>query len=213
MITFGLTGGIASGKSTVTKTFLAHGIPMVDADIIAREVVAPGSKGLKIIVDTFGDEYLLEDGSMNRPMMAELVFRNSHKLKLMNNIMLPLIREESAKQINNFHICGHQIVGYDAALIVEMGNAKVYKPLIVVHCKLEQQIERLIKRNGLTKEQALTRINAQTSVEEKLEYADRTVDTSGTIEESIAQTEKIILEMKLIQSTNLKAPNELERYL
>lgn len=196
MITFGLTGGIASGKSTVTKTFKAHGIPMVDADIVAREVVKPGTKGLKIIVDTFGEEYLLEDGNMNRPMMAELVFKDKDKLKIMDKIMLPLIREESARQINNFHYCGHSIVGYDAALIVEMGNAKVYDLLIVVHCRLEQQLERLMRRNGLTEAQAMSRINAQSSVAQKLELANYAIDTSGTIEESIAQTEKIIRILK-----------------
>jgi dephospho-CoA kinase len=199
MITFGLTGGIASGKSTVTKTFRAHGIPMVDADIVARQVVMPGTKGLKIIIDTFGEEYLLEDGTMNRPMMAELVFKDKEKLKIMDKIMLPLIREESAKQINVFHQCGNPIVGYDAALIVEMGNAKVYNPLIVVHCRLDQQLDRLMRRNGLTEAQAMARINAQTSVAQKLEYADYAVDTSGTIEESITQTEKLIAIMKSLK--------------
>lgn len=198
MITFGLTGGIACGKSTVTKTFRAHGIPMVDADIVAREVVAPGTPGLAAIVEAFGAEYLLPDGTMDRIKLGKFVFGNQDALHKINCIMGPIIHEESDRQLAAFHAEGHQIVGYDAALIVEQNNYKKYQPLIVVSCPQDTQIARLMSRNTLTREEAVARISAQFPVEQKIKLADFVVDTSGTIENSIAQTKKIIHELERI---------------
>ena len=192
MITFGLTGGIASGKSTVTRTFRAHNIPMVDADIVAREVVAPDTTGLRMIIETFGSEYLLPDGTLNRSTLASLVFNDANAMKELNHIMIPIIEIESNNKIDLFHYEGNKIVGYDAALLVENGNYKKYQPLIVVHCQPEMQLARLMSRNSLTEAEAMARISAQLPTEEKIKVADFVIDTSGTIEESIAQTEKII---------------------
>ena len=196
MITFGLTGGIACGKSTVTKTFRAHGIPMVDADIVARQVVEPGTPGLAAIVDSFGAEYLLPDGTLDRLTMGKLVFSNQDAMNKINHIMAPIIAAESDKQLTNLHTEGNKIVGYDAALIVEQGNSKKYRPLIVVSCPQDTQIARLMSRNSLTREEAVARIVAQFPVEAKVKLADFVVDTSGTVENSIAQTVKIIHELE-----------------
>jgi dephospho-CoA kinase len=196
MITFGLTGGIACGKSTVTKTFLANDIPMVDADIVAREVVRPGSIGLDQVIGVFGNEYLQDDGTLNRIALGNLVFHNEEAMRLINAIMAPLINHESRRQLRAWHTLGYKIVGYDAALIIEQGNASKYKPLIVVACPKDTQIERLMKRNGLTHEAAMARINSQISVEEKVKVADYVIETNGTIEESISQTEKIIQKLR-----------------
>jgi len=196
MITFGLTGGIACGKSTATKTFQRFGIPMVDADIVAREVVAPGTYGLKIIIDTFGEQYLNADGTMNRSAMGTFVFSNQEALDKMNKIMAPLINETSELQISRLHLQGHSIVGYDAALICEMGNANKYRPLIVVACPQQMQVERMMKRNGLAPGQAMARMNSQMSTDDKVKLADYVIDTSGTVEDSIHQTEDIINKMK-----------------
>lgn len=192
MITFGLTGGIACGKSTVTKTFRAHGIPMVDADIVARQVVEPGTTGLTMIVETFGSQYLLADGTLNRSALASLVFSNQEAMNQLNHIMAPIIEIESNNQIGLFHYEGYPIVGYDAALIIEQGNAKNYRPLIVVSCPQDMQLARLMSRNSLTREEGMARIVAQFPVEAKVKLADFVVDTSGTVENSISQTEKII---------------------
>jgi dephospho-CoA kinase len=196
MIVFGLTGGIACGKSSVTKTFLAHGIPMVDADLVARQVVAPGTTGLTMIVETFGSSYLLEDGTLNRPALASLVFNDKKAMIDLNHIMAPIIEIESKNQIDLFHYEGHPIVGYDAALIIEQGNAKKYRPLIVVQCPEDTQLARLMSRNSLTREEAMARIAAQMPTAQKIIFADYVVDTSGTIENSIAQTESIILQLR-----------------
>lgn len=195
MITFGLTGGIACGKSTATKTFQKLGIPMVDADIIAREVVEPGTYGLWSIVDTFGSQYLNEDGTMNRSAMGAFVFSNQEALDKMNKIMTPLINHASTLHISKLHDQGYNIVGYDAALICEMGNADKYRPLIVVACPQHMQVERMMKRNNLTMEHAMARINSQMSTEDKIKLADYVIDTSGSIEDSVRQTESIVYNM------------------
>lgn len=192
MITFGLTGGIASGKSTVTKTFRAHGIPMVDADIVARQVVEPGTRGLEAIISAFGSEYRQEDGTLDRIGLGKLIFSDRAARHQIDMIMLPLINQESDRQIKKLHDEGLLIVGYDAALICEMGNAEKFRPLIVVHCPRDTQVARLMSRNSLTRDEAMLRIEAQMPVEKKLALANYSVDTSGTVEYSIQQTEKII---------------------
>lgn len=191
IITFGLTGGICCGKSTVTKTLRSLGIPMVDADIVARKVVEPGTVGLREITSAFGDEYLQEDGTLNRTKLGSLIFTDKLMRRQLDLIMLPLINAESSKQIKALHDNGARMVGYDAALICEMGNADKYRPLIVVHCPQSMQIERLKARNSLTFEEAITRIEAQMSVEHKIAMADYTIDTSGSLDNSKLQTEKI----------------------
>lgn len=200
MITFGLTGGIASGKSTVTKTFRKAGIPIVDADIVARQVVEPGTAGLKTIITAFGEEYLQEDGTLNRTKLGALVFANKDALGIVNEIMMPLINSESANQIKKLHEGGAPLVGYDAALICEMGNAKNYRPLIVVHCPADTQLARLMSRNNLTRDEAMARIFAQMPVEKKKAMADYLIDTSGTIENSVRQTEEIIEKLNVLAS-------------
>jgi dephospho-CoA kinase len=192
MITFGLTGGIASGKSTVTKTLRRFDIPVVDADQVARDVVVPGSKGLTDIIQAFGIEYLNRDGTLDRTKLGKLVFSKPEALNTINHIMGPLIQEESDLQVQKAHQAGHPVVGYDAALICEMGNADRYRPLIVVSCPQDMQIDRLMKRNFLTREEAVARIAAQMPVADKVAMADYVIDTSGTVENSIQQTEAVI---------------------
>lgn len=192
MITFGLTGGIASGKSTVTKTFRAENIPIVDADIVARQVVAPGSFGNQAVINEFGTQYRLSDGTLDRVNLGKLVFADKEALRRIDKIMLPLINDESSAQIKKFHSEGHLLVGYDAALICEMGNSEKFRPLIVVHCPRDTQVARLMSRNSLTREEAVLRIEAQMPVEKKMALADYLIDTSGTIENSINQTKNII---------------------
>lgn len=201
-LAFGLTGGIACGKSTVSKTFRKHGIPMVDADLIARQVVEVGSYGYFKLRKTFGKEFFLDDGSVNRSKLGELVFADEVAMKKLNKIMTPLIQDESTRQIQRWFnyqsdAAEYPLVGYDAALICEMGNADRYRPLIVVSCPVDIQLERLMSRNSLTREQGMARINAQMPLDKKINLADFVVDTSGSIENSIEQTIKIINHLRL----------------
>jgi dephospho-CoA kinase len=218
MITFGLTGNIAMGKSTVTKKFRESGIPMVDADIISREIVELGTPGLAAMVEAFGPEYLQADGTLDRTKLGNMIFApgNAEQLALCNSIMQPRIKEESNRQIKEFHDKGFAIVGYDAALICENGNADGFKPLIMVRCTPEQQLERLMKRGTgrgpLTKEQATAIINVQMPIEKKMAMADFIIDTSGTIEESVKQTETAILCLKVeLRDQRMKAKDDENR--
>lgn len=197
MITFGLTGGIASGKSTVTETFMAHDIPMVDADLVSRQVVKPGTYGLALVKKHFGEEYLQEDGTMDRIKLGGLVFADPVARRSLDHIMLPLIMTEANFQIQKLHSEGHYIVGYDAALICEMGQADNFRPLIVVQCLPEMQLERLMNRNSLTKAEAMARIESQMPVDKKVAMADYVIDTSGTKAISKSQTEILIYTLKV----------------
>lgn len=196
MITIGLTGNIAMGKSTASRTFEAAGIPTIDADIIARQVVEPKSFGLYAIMDRFGIDMILSDGTLDRAKLGEAVFNSPVKMAALNELMGPLIRVASTDKINNFRKLGHSIVVFDAAMIVEFGHADQYRPLIVVHCTPEQQLERLMRRNGLTREQAMRRIEAQMPVEKKKSMADYLIDTNGSIENSVEQTKNIIEQIR-----------------
>jgi len=207
MITFGLTGGIACGKSTVSKTFRANGIPMVDADIVARQVVKPGTLGLSQIVETFGQEYLESDGTLNRTKLGQLVFSDKIALGKLNHIMGILIHNEAQSQLKKLHDEGYDIVGFDAALICENGNTDKYRPLVVVSCPQEVQLARLMSRNNLTEDEAMARINAQFSSEQREVLADFVIDSSMSIKHSVLQTKVVIYELQqLSKLSKIKEP-------
>lgn len=201
MITFGLTGGIGSGKSTATKTFQSHGIPLIDADIVAREVVELDTYGLQQIIVLFGHEYINEDGTLNRSKFGRYIFANAEARAKLDNLMGPLIKAQTSIQIRKLHSEGHPIVGFDCAILIEMGQARKYQPLIVVHCTLEQQIERLLGR-GLTRDEAVARINCQMPTNLKLMFADFAIDTSQDKDFSIKQTEIIIEYLKNLKNNS-----------
>ena len=193
---FGITGSIACGKSTVTRFMRKSGIPIVDADIIAREVVVVGSPGWGMIRAAFGHEYILEDESIDRPKLGQYVFSNAKALDDLNSIMGPLIQTEAAKQINDFHEEGYDLVGYDAALIIESGHANKYAPLVVVTAPFETQLSRLMARNSLTEDDARNRISKQLSSEQKALHADLVIETTGTLEEVELKTLDVIDNIK-----------------
>jgi dephospho-CoA kinase len=206
MIIAGLTGGIACGKSTVSKTLLAGGCAIVDADIIARQVVEPGSTGLRAIMQAFGPKYVMDNGMLDRPKLGALIFGNQEKRSVLDRIMLPLIALETATQIQKYRKADCQVLIYDAALIVEMGHADKYRPLIVVECQQDAQVERLMRRNSLTRREAMDRINAQIPVAQKVALADFIINTDGTIEQSVEQTENVLLCLKvLLRNKQLEA--------
>lgn len=201
----GLTGGICCGKSTVAKTFEKNNIPNVDADIVARQVVEPGTLGHQLIVSFFGNDYLNEDDTINREKLGALVFSDKKSLEALNKIMTPLIQKESQDQITNLYNAGYNIVIYNAALICENGNADKYRPLIVVSCPQDIQLARLMSRNNLTRDEAMARINAQFSSEKRVEFADFVIDSSMSIKNSVLQTEVVIYELQQLSKFNLVA--------
>jgi len=198
MLTFGLTGGIATGKSTINKIFTANDIPLVDADIVARQVVEPGTEGLYSLGKEFGAQYINANGSLDRSKLGSLIFKDFSAKSRLDHIMFPLIFEEVEKQIKSLHDSGYPIVGYDSALIIESGLADGFRPLIVAYCSEEQQIARLMKRNGLIWAEAMLRIASQMPAQQKVVYADYIINTGGTKEESAFQTLEIIKKLKLM---------------
>jgi len=194
----GLTGGVGTGKSTVSKTFKSHNIPVIDADEIARKVVEPHSIGLVEIIDAFGLRYLKCDGTLDRLALGTFVFADPYLLQQLNAIMLPLIQEEATKQFDTLRQMKTKLCVYDAPTICETGNASKYYPIVVTHCSQEQQLQRIMKR-GLTQPQAMNRINSQMPSYQKLMMADFAIDTNGSKENSIQQTEIIISHLQRIE--------------
>lgn len=195
-LVFGITGGIACGKSGITATFQKLGIPILDADVLARELVEPGQPYLTKIIEAFGAEFLDEQGTLRRKELGNLVFSQPDKLRMLNSIMAEGLRALANTKIRNLQESGCRLIGYDAALIIEMGMQDLYRPLIVVYCSAEVQKTRLMARNNLTEQQALDRIQAQMSTESKLQYADYVIDTMGSREDTAKQVEKILKELE-----------------
>jgi dephospho-CoA kinase len=195
---FGITGSIACGKSTVTKFLRKAGVAIVDADLVARDVVVPGSVGLRRLIETFGDQYLTAEGTLDRPKLASLVFNDQKALDKCNHVMNPIITAESDRQLQALAAEGHTLLGYDGALIIEQGNADKFRPLIVVVASPEVQLTRLMKRNNYSEAEAKARINKQLSSEEKATYGDFLINTNGTLEALEERTLWVLNEIKFI---------------
>jgi dephospho-CoA kinase len=190
-IVFGLTGNIACGKSFVASLLQKALIPVIDADDCTRNVQAPGSEGLGLLTEAFGKEILSEDGSLNRRKLGDMVFGDKEQLTKLNAIMHPLIINETQWQIQLRINAECRFICYDAALLIESGLTEAFRPLVVVSCKPEKQLERLLKR-GLTEDQARKRMASQMPTKNKEEMADIVIDTNGSKEETTYQTEALI---------------------
>lgn len=177
MIRIGLTGGIGAGKSTVSAAFSECGGIIVDGDVIAREVVEPGTEGLASLVEAFGDDILQSDGALNRQALAAKAFVDDEKRRLLNGIVHPLVahrREEIIAAVSE-----DAVVVEDIPLLVETGLAPMFPLVVVVHAEEETRVERLIKR-GMDESDARTRIAAQASEEQRRAIADVLLDNSGS---------------------------------
>ena len=180
MFKIGLTGGIASGKSTVLTYFKDKGIPYIDADIVAREVVEPGTEGLKAIVDTFGSNVLHADGTLNREALGAIVFHNEEKRQLLNSCLKTHIRNRIMELTSQYEQGNTPILIYDIPLLIEGEWYTMMDEVWLVYVNEMTQIERLMSRNGYTREDALARINSQMRLDNKRAYADIIVDNNGT---------------------------------
>lgn len=199
MLRAGLTGSIAVGKSFVSSVLTELGCHVLDADQTAREVVAPGSAGLQAITDTFGGEVLQHDGTLDRAKLGAIVFSDETKRARLNAILHPLIIEAQDAWLHRCAAQDPQGVGVvDAALMIETGSYKRFDKLIVVYCRPELQLERLLKRDGLTEEEAVRRIASQMSQEEKKSFADYLIDTSGGFEQAREQTYAVYEHLKAL---------------
>ena len=197
MLRVGLTGSIAVGKSFVSGVLEELGCRVVDADEVARRVVEPGSVGLRRIVEAFGDWVLRPDGTLDRAGVSAVIFGDVAKRELLNSMLHPLIIAEQDELLRRWELEDPHGVGVvDAALMIESGGHGRFDKLVVVHCRPEVQLERLMRRNKLSREEAEKRIAAQMPQEEKLRYADFAIDTSGSFEETRRQTEEVYAELR-----------------
>jgi dephospho-CoA kinase len=201
MLRVGLTGSIGVGKSFVSSIFAELGCHVLDADLTAREVVAAGTRGLRAIVAAFGNEILQPDGTLDRARLGALIFGDEKKRLLLNSILHPFIIAAQDEQLRKWEAAdagGIAIV--DAALMIESGGYKRFDKLIVVHCKPLIQLERLMARNRITREEAVRRMGAQMPQEEKKGYADFLIDTSNGLEDTRRQTIKVYEKLRGLMS-------------
>ncbi|WP_033542166.1 dephospho-CoA kinase [Planococcus sp. CAU13] len=188
----GLTGSIASGKSTVSKMLEELGYPIIDADIVARQVVEPGSDTLKKIEALFGPDVIREDGSMNREQVGALIFSDPAKRKQLNDIIHPAIRAEMLRQRNEYLEAGHKTIVMDIPLLFESKLQHFVDKILVVSVTEENQLNRLMERNGLNEKDARARIASQLPMSVKEEGADAVIYNNGTVEGTARQLEKIL---------------------
>src|SRR5256884_3313697 len=192
MLKVGLTGSIAVGKTFVLGVLRELGCYGIDADATAREVVVPGRQGLNAVVETFGSEILKEDGTLDRTKLGSIVFADEVKRLRLNSILHPFIIAEQDQRMREWEQQNpNGIAVVDAALMIESGGYQRFDKLIVVHCQPEVQLQRLMRRNNLSREEADQRIATQMPQEEKKRYADYLIDTSGEFAETRRQTEEV----------------------
>ncbi|KOS67671.1 dephospho-CoA kinase [Lysinibacillus contaminans] len=194
----GLTGSIASGKSTVAKMMKELGLPIVDADVVARVVVEPGTETLGIIAQNFGEDILLEDGNLNRAKLGDIIFHEPAKRKILNDIMHPAIRAEMIRQRDALLAAGEKHVVMDIPLLFESKLQHFVERILVVSVKEEVQLQRLMERNALSKEDALARIHSQLPVSVKEKGAHAVIYNNEKLEQTKEQLEKILTHWEVI---------------
>jgi dephospho-CoA kinase len=192
MLRVGLTGSIGVGKSFVTSVFEELGCHVLDADQTAREVVMPGAPGLKALTNAFGEEILNTDGSLDRKRLGARIFADQGERERLNHILHPFIIARQDEIMRGWEAEDPNGIGIiDAALMIESGGYKRFDKLIVVHCRPEVQLERLMLRDNLSRDEALRRINSQMPQEEKQKFADYLIDTSDGFDLTRARTAEI----------------------
>jgi dephospho-CoA kinase len=201
MLKVGLTGGIAVGKSTVVATLAEAGAVCYDADRIARSVVEPGAAGLEAVAAEFGPGVLASDGSLDRKALGAIVFADAERRRRLEAILHPLIIAEQDRLVEEAIARDPKaIVVVDAALMIESGGYKRFDTLVVVFCEPEIQLARLMARDNLSREEAGRRVAAQMAQSEKLRYADFTIDTSGSLDETRRRTLEVWRELERLEA-------------
>ncbi len=193
MLRVGLTGGIASGKSSLAALLSERGIPVIDSDAIARDLVAPGSEALSEIARALGSEVVVPDGSLDRKRVGQIVFADDAKRNTLEKILHPRIMAEQDRWLNRIEKAGDSPVAVvEAALMIESGGAKRFDLIVVVDCGEDQQIKRFMERTGMDEAAARARIEAQMPLSEKVKLADRVVDNHGNLPDLAAEAESLV---------------------
>ncbi len=195
MHVFGLTGGIASGKSAVAARLRARGVPVIDADVLARDAVAPGTPGLAAVVEAFGPEVLLPSGELDRKGLARRVFGDKEMLARLNGILHPRVAALGVEQTAALAAGGEPLACYEAALLVENGLQHAFRPLVVVSAPEDTQLARAVARDGCTLQEARARLDAQLPLAQKVAVADVVIDNAGTLEDLARETDRALEEI------------------
>jgi dephospho-CoA kinase len=190
----GLTGGVASGKSTVSAMLAGLGAVVIDADQLAREVVAGGTQGLEQVVAAFGPEILTPDGEMDRPAVGRIVFADDEKRRVLEGIIHPLVFERYAELEASAPEDG--VVVHDIPLLAESGRADSFDAVVVVDAPTETQVDRMVRDRGWTREEAEARIAAQASREDRLAIATHVIENTGTLEDLRQRVAEVFGELK-----------------
>ncbi|MGN7297615.1 dephospho-CoA kinase [Ferdinandcohnia sp. SAFN-114] len=190
-LTIGLTGGIASGKSTVSQMFKEAGIVVIDADVIARKVVEVGEEAYEQIVQSFGKDILLPDETIDRQKLGSIVFFNEDKRLLLNSIVHPAVRKQMLKEKEEHLSNGEETVILDIPLLFESKLTALVDRTLLVYVDYETQLARLMNRNNLSMGEAEARIQSQMPLKDKIQLADAVIDNNGTIESTKDQLHKI----------------------
>ena len=194
MYLVGLTGGIAAGKSTVAARWVELGAREIDADLIAREVVLPGTNGLAAVIERFGESYLREDGSLDRSGLGTLVFTDEHSRKDLEAILHPLVKARTAELIAN---ATEDIVIYMVPLLVEANVDHDFDYIVTVEAPESERVERLVATRGMTREQATARIRAQASAAERANHADFILNSNQPLQALIKQADALYRQFEL----------------
>ncbi|OMF21570.1 dephospho-CoA kinase [Paenibacillus sp. FSL H8-0548] len=195
----GLTGGIASGKSTIAQMLVERGALLVDADQVAREVVLPGEPALEAIASTFGQAVLEEDGSLNRKALGEIVFKDKASLAKLEAITHPAIRSTMQNRLHSYsEQFPNRLVVADIPLLYETKQENLYEGIMVVYVPAEVQHARLMERNQLSEEEARRRVALQMNIEQKRQKADWVIDNSGTFEQTEMQVQQFMKSQSLL---------------
>jgi dephospho-CoA kinase len=203
MLRIGLTGGIGAGKSTVSATFEKYGAIVVDGDVIAREVVEPGTEGLAALVEAFGSEILLPDGALNRPALAAVAFADEQKRATLNGIVHPLVARRRAELIDA--AAQDAVIVEDIPLLVESQMAPMFPLVVVVHAEIETRVTRLMQSRGMSEADARARIAAQATEEQRRAVADVWLDNSGAPDELVGRARALWERRILPFAHNLRA--------
>ena len=199
MLRVGLTGNIASGKSHATQVFAELGAHIIDADVIAHQLLTPGTSTYQRVVQAFGPQVLNPDATINRRKLGEIVFQDETRRQELNGLVHPEVRAQVLRRIEELERSDPDgVVIIDAALMVESGFYRTFDRVIVVHCPSSLQLTRIVSRDGLTVAQARARMAAQMPAEEKVKYADYTIETSGTYRQTREQIETIYRSLLLL---------------
>src|SRR5437763_5754227 len=202
MLKVGLTGSIAVGKSFALGGFSELGCYVIDADAVARQVVLPGTAGLKAVIEAFGEKVLKSDGSLDRVKLGEIVFADEARRQQLNSILHPFIIAMQDAQLRDWEQQdSNGIAVVDAALMIESGGYQRFDKLIVVHCRPEVQLQRLMRREQITRAEAAQRIAAQMPQTEKMSYADYLIDTSDGFDAARTQTVAVYKKLRALATS------------